>query len=349
MWPFGKGSKRALGVDVGTSGIRVVELAEHGEQEKLENYAKVSFPLERVRSSSSAQGHSLSTRRIADLLRGLLDNARVETGRVNFSLPDFSTLFTTFTIPSMKPDEVPQAVRFEARQRIPLPVSEVTLDWVVIGGDYAPRSNEILEILLVVVPNRVIDHYVQIADLAGLKMMGVEAEVFSLQRAFLREQKGTFGLVDIGLQSTTVSIVDDDLLKTSHSFDIGAGRVTSGLVKSAGLSQKEADVFKKNKGLMDDSNEVISPVLDQMISEIDKVVDRFYERKGKDVSRYFLAGGMAGMPGLKDYFEKRIKREVEIGFPFEGMVYPPVLEEELKKIAPEFAIATGIALKGIEE
>lgn len=353
LWPFNKGSKSALGVDMGTSALRVVELAQHGQQEKLENYAKVSFPVKRTGAppTSNSRGFSLSTKRVAELLREVLDEAKVESNRVSFSLPDFSTLFTTMTIPSMKPDEVPQAVNFEARQRVPLPISEVTLDWIVIGGDYAPRSKSSLEILLVVVPNRVIDRYVHIAELADLKLVGMEAEVFGLQRAFLRDKGGTLGLIDIGLQSTTISIVDDGLLKTSHSFDLGGGGLTHTMVKRLGMSQSEVDVFKENKGLEGDgrSRELLDPFLDKMIAEIRSVTDIFYNNKGRDVSKFFLAGGTAGMPGLAEHFQSRIGKEVEVGFPFEGMVYPPILEDELIKIAPEFAIATGVALKGIKE
>ena len=351
LGPFGRRDKSVIGVDIGTSAIRLVELSRHGQQEKLENYAKMSFPIRERRGSTVSMDDRFffSTKRMADMLKELINDSRVESSSVNFSLPDFSTLFTTFTIPSMKRDEVPQAVRFEARQRVPLPISEVTLDWIVVGGEYAPRSTDPLEVLLVVVPNRVIDRYVKIADLCGLKLDGLEAEVFALQRALLRGMIGTFGLIDIGLQSTTVSIVDNDTLRTSYSFDLGGGDLTHRVVKGMSLSERDASVIKQNRGLDGPMIELLGPTIDKMVKEIRKVTDRFYEQKGRDVSRYYLAGATATMPGLTEYLREKLGKDVVISLPFEGMVYPPIIEDDLIRISPEFTIATGIALKGITE
>jgi len=352
IWPFGKQKRGALGIDIGTSAIRVVELSRHGDQERLENYAQLSLPLRAPRYfGQSRKGKLLfSTSNLAEMLARLLAEAKIESNNACFSIPDFSTLFTTFSLPSMKKEEVPQAVRFEARQRVPLPISEVTLDWLRIGGDYAPRSKEQIEILMVVVPNRIIDRYTRIAELCNLSLAGVEAEVFALQRALLRGQRDTVGLIDIGAQSTTISVIDDASLKISHSFDIAGNDLTQRVVDGFDLSYKEAKVIKENQGLLGgeiDIRSVLFPVLDSMLLEIKRTGDRFYNQRGKEIKKYIIAGATASLPGLDQYFSNELEAEVEIAFPFRDMVYPPLLEEELKKIGPAFSIATGMAVKGL--
>lgn len=350
IWPFGAGKKPVLGIDIGTSAIRLVELSTHGGQEKLENYARFSLPVRRPRYFGEAKKGELvfSTKQLGQMVRRLLREAKTEGKKASFSIPDFSTLFTTFPLPAVKRDEASEAVRFEARQRVPLPVSEVTLDWLKIGGEYAPRSKEGIEVLLVVVPNRVIDKYTRISEFCGLDLYGVEAEVFGLQRALVREGKGVVGVVDIGAQSTTASVIDNGVLKISHSFDLAGNNLTARVKERLGLSYKKAEVVKENKGLLDEEiKRVLTPLLNEMAGEIEKTADRFYNRKGKEVRKWILAGASAALPGLKKHWAEKLGQEVEIARPFQGLAYPAILEREVKKISPGFAIATGMAIKSL--
>ncbi len=347
---FKKEPDSVLGVDVGTSSIRAVELSRHGQQEKLENYVKVTPPAAEPRFLGGASKGKLllSDQRIAEMLKKSLLEAGVESEQAYFSIPDFSTFFTTFSLPSMKKEEIKDAVRFEARQRVPMPIREVTLDWVLIKGNFFPRSKERLEILLVVVPNRVIDRYTSIAELAGLKLKGVEAEVFAIQRAAARDEKDTMGLIDIGVQSTTVSIVDEGTLKTSYSFDIAGHDLTHRISKMMDLSFERAEVIKENKGLLNpETKKTLEPILRDMTDEIRRASDGFYRERGKQATRFIMAGATAAMPGLKEYLTQELSSDIEISFPFRGMVYPSILEKELLKIGPGFTIAAGMAIKGL--
>lgn len=350
IWPFGEKAKPRLGIDIGTSAIRLVELSRHGGQEKVENYARASLPLREPRYFGQSKKGELifSSKQLSKMLLKLLREAKVEGETASFSIPDFSTLFTTFQLPAMKREEAPEAVRFEARQRVPLPISEVTLDWLKIGGTYAPRGKEGIEVLLVVVPNRVIDRYTEIAGFCGLNLYGVEAEVFGLQRSLLRDETGTVEMVDIGAQSTTASIVDEGILRISHSFDIAGNDFTARVREGLNLSYGRARIEKENKGLEDEGvREVLAPILNKMVGEIKKAGDRFYNKKGKEVETCIIGGGSASLPGLTGYLQQKLEAKVEIARPFQGMAYPPVLEEEIKKISPGFAVAVGMAIKSL--
>lgn len=353
MWPFKRRPTSVLGIDIGTSVIRVVELSKHGEQEKLTNYGFVSlFPVSekppgRLRKNAGV----LSSEEISEILVSILRAAKINTQQVIFSIPDFSTFFTNFTLPSMSKEEVPQAVEFEARRHVPLPLSEVTLDWTVIDGSFSGGKAENLEILLVVVPNITIAQYSKIAELCQLNLLSLEAEAFGLLRALMRHNKQAAVLIDIGAQSTTCSVVDNGKIKFSHSFDIAGNDLTARLSQSLDMDYEMAEDLKEKQGIIGNgqkAKEILAPMLDLMLSEIDKVVTSFYQEEGKEVQSYIISGGSALLPGLKEYLSQFLKKEIKIAEPFKDMIYPPILEESLREIGPGFSVAVGAALRGLE-
>jgi len=98
----------------------------------------------------------------------------------------------------------------------------------------------------------------------------------------------------------------------------------------------------------ENTKDVLTPLFDLTLAEIKKVTESFYQREGKEIQTYIIAGGSALLPGLKDYFSKSLKKEVKIADPFVDMVSPPILEETLKEIGPGLSVAAGVALKGLE-
>lgn len=353
IWPFKRRPKSVLGIDIGTSVIRVVELARRGDQEMLKNYGFVSIspfyerPLRRIRKDTLL----LSTREISEILKSILRTAEIKTQKAVFSLPDFASFFTSFTLPPMSKEEIPQAVQFEARRHVPLPLSEVTLDWSITKGIVSSPKKEELEILLVAVPNATIDQYKKIFELCKLELISLEAEVFGLQRSLIRDNEETIALIDIGAQSTTCTIVDKKILKYSHSFDVAGNDLTERLSKSLSLDYKAAEDLKKKRGILRDeqkTRDILTPLFDLMLVDIGKVTESFYQEEGKEIKTYIIAGGSAFLPGLKEYFSEHLKKAVKIANPFAKMLYPSILEGVLKEIGPEFPVAVGMALKGLE-
>ena len=232
IWPFGKQKRGALGIDIGTSAIRVVELSRHGDQERLENYAQLSLPLRAPRYfGQSRKGKLLfSTSNLAEMLARLLAEAKIESNNACFSIPDFSSFFTTFKVPVTDEAELPEAVKIQSQQYIPLPLSEITLDWQLIKKNISDKKISSVEVLLVAVPNQIIHQYQEIARLAFLDLKNLEAEVFGLIRTLVRNEDPAV-IIDIGQESTTCSIVDKKILKVSHSFDLGSGKLVNALMK----------------------------------------------------------------------------------------------------------------------
>lgn len=358
--PFKIISKRALGVDIGTAFVRLVELSGSKGRQKLENYGKISASamFDKPFRSFGKNTLLLSTEDIAKAILAVIEEAKIKTKRAIFSIPDFSSFFTNIELPLMTVEELPQAVEAEARQYIPLPLSEITLDWQIIERGAPGQKEEKFKILLAAVPNEVINQCQEIAKLTGLELVALEAEVFGLARSLVGSKKDTFILVDIGAQSTTCSVVDNGFLKRSYSLDISANELTMILAKSLDIDYKKAEQLKEEYGLelMDISaeeprknvREILLPLIDSIINEIKKISLSFCQTEGKDAKKIIITGGSAMTPGIKKYFEENFDKEIEIANPFLNIFYPPILEKKLKEMGPSYAIAVGMALRGLE-
>ena len=244
--------KRFLGIDIGTSAIKIVELSRWGERIKLENYGEIlaRFLYQKPFRTFEKSTLLLSSNDIAKAIKAVMVEAQIKARQCIFSIPDFSSFFTNFELPPMTKEELPQAVTFEARRHIPLPLGEVTLDWEVLKGKINQKKTK-LKILLVAVPNEVINQYREIATLSELGLFALEAEVFGLVRSLIPEdEKRVISLIDIGDRSTTCSIIEKRVLIKSHSFDMGGNQLTEQIAKSLSIDYKMAADLKTKYGLL---------------------------------------------------------------------------------------------------
>lgn len=356
IWnPFKIAPKGFLGIDIGTSAIKIVELSRSGKRKKLDNYGemKAEALYEKPFRTFEKSTLSFSNRDVIRTLSAVIKEAKFKTNKAFFSIPDFSTFFTMISLPAMTEEEIPQAVDYEAPQHIPLPLQSVNLDWQIVEREVNPASKqETLKILLVAVPKDVILQYQQIAAAAGLELISMEAEVFSLARALIgeAEKNQAISLIDIGARSTTINIIDNGILRISHSFDTSGNDFTTVMAKGLSVGYAEAESLKRKQGVLPEnkSRETMLPLIDLIIEEIKKIFSSFFQAEGKEIKKVVLAGGSALMPGIVDYFAKNLSKPVELANPFINIYYPPILENTLKEMGPSYAIAVGAALRGLE-
>lgn len=351
-----------MGIDIGTSFIKAVALRRRGSKFCLENYGEIGvpFPEERVFRAFEKDTLLLSDQDIAQAIQSICQEAKIQVRDVNFSIPDFSSFFTTFKLPIMTKEEIPEALRYEVRPYIPMPLSEITLDWVITEGEMGKTPTKVLA---VAIPNDVIRQYQEIARVSKLNLRSLEPEVFSLVRSlrhlFLNEkEKRTTALIDIGARTTTCSILDGEVLKISHSFNIGSNELTETLARSLNIDYNKAGMLKEKYGLSQDNSAmeipsvnvrgILLPLIDSAVSEAKKVFRDFFQNEGKEVDKIILAGGSVFLPGLKEYFSQEFGKEIIIADPFSGLSCPVILKDTLQKAGPSYAVAVGLALKGLE-
>jgi len=252
--------KSYLGIDIGTSSIKVVELSKSRDTYKLENYGAATFfseneflPMEVYEQNAL----KIPDEQVAELLKKVIAETGITAKRAAISLPVFSAFSTIIELPPMPEDEMEKAIQFEARQYVPIPVSEVSLASVVIGEE-RPKQGQLatvaqakkrLEILLVAVPNEIKNKYQHIAQLAGLELIAIEMETFPLARALLRGARDVVAIVDVGARSTDICIVDNGVARISHNFDSAGIDVTKAYGSLWRVDLAEAEKNKKAAGL----------------------------------------------------------------------------------------------------
>jgi len=352
--------KSYLGIDIGTSSIKVVELSRMRDTYKLENYGAVTFfseneflPMEVYEQNAL----KIPDEQVAELLKKVIIATGITAKKAAISLPVFSAFSTIIELPPMPEDEMEKAIQFEARQYVPIPVSEVSLASVVIGEE-RPKQNQLaaaqgkkrLEILLVAVPNEIKNKYQHIAQLAGLELIAIEMETFPLARALLKGTRDTVAIVDIGARSTDICIVDNGVARISHNFDSAGIDVTKAYGSLWRVDLAEAEKNKKAVGLdltpgqLAVAGEVLM-VVDGIVSETSRIINSYFNKTGRNVSGVALSGGSAQMSGLLERFKEGLGLDVVIGNPFEGLIYPRELKETLAKFGPSYAVAVGLAMR----
>ncbi len=354
--------KKSLGIDIGTSSIKIVEMSWFGEKRELKNFGELSISILQGKSFKISQKNSflLSSMDIAEIIQAILQEAEIQAKLVNFSIPDFATFFTSFELPPMTEEELSQAIKYTARQHIPLPLSEVTLDWQIIEGEFSKIKPTKLKVLLVSVPNQIIGQCQEIAHRANLKLSSVEAEAFALNRSLIKKEdkEKVVILVDIGTKSTTMSIIDKNVLKSSYSIDIAGNKFTSIIANFLNIDYNKAEKIKKKYGIMfvdgykEDVIKAVGkhliPLIDLILTEIKKISRVFEQAEGKKVDKCILAGGSALLPGLENYCVQKLGKEIIIAEPFSDISYSSILDKTMKEIGPSFATATGLALRGVK-
>lgn len=343
---FSKSSDNSsLGIDIGTSSLKVVELS-GGKEITLENYGEI-FMRDFLGQGpvKGAEGSLVySSKEIAEAIKHLLAETGIKTKRAYFSIPDFVSFFTSFTVPPMKKEEINSAIEFHSKQYIPLPISEVALDWFLEEGD----GKEKVKVNLIAVPNEIIDQYREIARLAQVEIISLEGEMFALVRALVRDVEKPTAIIDVGEQSTLLTIAEKGILKTTHSLEIAGNMLVKQVAKYAEIEYNSAREVVMNYGIEEEAvkKAVFSP-LTSLFSEVSRVIDAFEKKEGTAIEEVIIAGGFSLLPGVVEFAEEALDKKVIRKSCFKGVVYPEILEEELTRISNSHAIAFGVALNGI--
>lgn len=349
------GLTQIVGIDVGISSVKVVQLKKESEHAVLETYGELKTGPYLKEADGAAGGGFLRFQDsdVAAMLKDVMKESNVTTDRAVIAVPAVSSFVTMVELPSSDPGEIKQAVPFEARKYIPIPISEVLLDWQIIDeGDQPTGDASKTKVLLVAVPKEVINKFNRVAELAGIHISGLEVETFSLVRSLVGHDKSVTAIVNIGSESTTIAVVDRGVMRLSHNIDRGSDDVSNALARGLGVGQERAVQAKHEIGLSDrpedrESASVIIPIIELLLAEIERVISAYNRTTERKIERITMSGGGSKLKGLVDYTAKRFGVETIEGNPFRRITYPAFMQPILKDIAPSFGVAVGLALREI--
>ena len=364
---FKKAPEGVLGVDIGSSAIKVVQLRKKNGKAILETYGELS--LGPYAGIEIGRATNLPQEKIVEALKDLIKEANVSTAICGMSIPASSSFLSFIRIPTTDPRQLETAVPLEARKYIPVPITEVSLNWSVIPQETREFANEFeaheadanknqvqqsSEVLLAVIHNDVLNKYNQILQAANLQASALEIEIFSSMRAIIEQSLDAELVFDMGAGSTKLYIIDRNVLRAAHTVNRGSQEITLALSRSLSMSVGDAEHIKRTVGLSNEPEkhqvkEVISLNLDYVFTETNRVILNYQKKTGKNVSRIILTGGGCLLKGFLELARARFQTEVVLGDPFSKTETPAFLEPVLKAAGPGFAVAIGLALKQLQE
>lgn len=365
---FGTKSGSVLGIDIGSSSIKAVQLSQKDGHPVLDTYGELA--LGPYAGKAIGEATNLPLEKIIEALTDMLKEKEVNISSKNcgIAIPFSSSLMAVMEVPMLSQKELSEMVPLEARKYIPVPISEVTLDWYVIPKDKTPEPQELVktipepnksqiekgEVLIVALHNETINNYKEIINRAKLDVSFFEIEIFSTMRSVLDDEISPIMIVDMGATSTKLYIVERGILRSSHMVNRGSHKITDELSKSLGISMTDAEYLKREKGMPGEINgieikNVMILTLNYIFSEANQVILAYQKKYNKNVSKVILVGGGSALKGIVDVAKETFQTDVVAGDPFGKVVAPAFLEKVLRETGPEFTVALGVALRKLQE
>lgn len=345
-----KDGESVIGVDIGTSSIKVVQVAEKRGSAVLETYGEIA--LGPYGEADIGQAVTPPPEKIAEALTDVLREANVTSRVGGVSVPLSASLISVITLPTRNRTDLEAMIPIEARKYIPVPVGEVTLDWFVIPeaeADFLSASGRTrlpssTDVLLVAIHNSALSRFDAAVKGASVTPRFFEIEPFSMSRASYEHTTKPVMVIDFGASGTRIYVIEFGIVDVSHTVPRGGQDITRALAQSLSIPFAEAEKRKR----AGDENEAGASTLNFIFSEARRIFLTYERKEGKPISQVVLVGGGALLPGLLALATKEFQTPVVMGDPFAKVGAPAFIADVLSRVGPSFSNAVGLALRALK-
>ncbi len=339
------GRAGAIGVDIGSSSIKVVQLRDLRGTPTLLTYGELQLgPYEGI---DIGRVTHLPAEKAATALTDILKEAGTTGTDVAFSISYNSSFISTMLIPTLDQAQLSSMISVEARKYIPVSLSKVTLDWIPVG---TAEKEGATRVLVSAIYNEATEWYQSIMRAGALSVVANEVEIFSAIRSVVSPKDDTVAILDLGTVSTRLYIVAKGVVKRTHSIPLSGTDITAALAEELGIEFERAEEMKRTFGLTGDPAEprvqkVVLSQVERGLREIHTVIKRHEASEQATVQRVILSGGGALLQGLPAYARDMFSLPCVIAEPFSKVAYPAFLEPTLAQGGASFSVALGAALR----
>lgn len=332
-----------FGLDIGTSGIRLVQLRGNGPVKALTKYALVPVDTKLVMSDAKAD-----QQKIASIIKELVGQARVTTKNVAVGLPSQRVFNTVVDIDRLNKQELSKTIQYQADTLIPTPIDESKIDWALLGD--SPVDANKVEILLSSVPNEFIESRLDMLEGIGLNVVAFEPDPIALARAIVPSDATSAQMViDMGTHSTDLVITLAGGPRLSRSIPTGTDSVLKAAIQNLNIDQKQAEQFVYKFGLSKDKLEgqiynAIIGTVEVLVTEVEKSI-KFYQTRYQHapLERIIVTGGASTLPEFPLFLANKFAINVEIGNAWRNISFPQDRQNELLAVSNHFGVAAGLA------
>lgn len=343
------GGKYTVGLDIGSSTIKLVELKQHKT-----GYVLTRCDFQEIPPDSIVDGQIINYAAVSSALAELLKRSKPHTRRINTAIAGTSIIVKTANLPLMTPEELENSIQYEAEQYLTIDLKDVNLDFQIL--ETRPDENQ-MTVLLVAGKKDIINDYISVLSELKYTISVMDVACFAVHNLFEflhpESVEGVSALVNIGSRITNVELVKKLNPLITRDITVGGYSITDEMQKVLGFSAEEAEEAKRKASEGEETSDqilnVIKAGVDSLVGEIQRTIDFLLGSVGEsELSRIYLTGGAAKTLGLKGEFEKIYGVEVEILDPFKNLSLDSksVDPVTVNQLGPAAAVAIGLALRG---
>jgi type IV pilus assembly protein PilM len=342
-------SKKPLvvGVDIGSHAVKVCQLKQSGKKHSIVTLGSAVLP-----EGAVDDGTLNDPDVVSETISQLFKNLKIKNKKVGFSISGYSVIVKKISLSVMNDSEIEDHIMEEAEQYIPFDIEDVYLDFQdlktsVDGGDRT-------DVMLVAAKREIVDDYLEMLEGLNLKPVIVDVDGFALENTyeFNYQKNENIALIDIGASKMNINILSNGISVVARDIIVGSRQLTEQIQNAFDIDFEEAEALKLGniavKERQQEIGEIFTSTCTQWILEIKKAIDLYQSNHPEyPLAKLVLSGGGSKVAGLTDFLTQETTLPVELFNPFSNMKSnkKKIDPNYLNSIAPEMAIATGIALR----
>jgi len=340
------GRRELLGIDIGTSAIKVAEVRDSKSGYQLKNIGESLLHPEAIVDKVIVDQGA-----VVDVLSSLIDDLRIKTKNVVISISGNSVIIKKVSLPVMSDNELREAIPWELKQLITQNIEEINYDYQVLPGE---DSEGRMEVLIAAAKKDITNDYLAVVNEVGLNPIVVDVDLFALENLYdinYSDVNGILALVNIGACITNINILKDGMSIFTRDLNMGGNKFTEWIQKEFNIGYDDAEKMKLSlgrSGLPPELDKLTQDFLDTICRDIRKTMDFFSSTYlMQRVDKIMLSGGSSKIPNLKKSLESITESKVESVDPFKKVSFNErdFDPEFIKDIAPKMAVAMGLALR----
>ena len=347
---FGK-KENLVGLDIGSRSLKAAEITESKRGRELKRFGMTDIP-----HGAIEDGTINDPEAVAESIRQLFKGYGIKERNVAISIGGYSVIVKKIAVQTMDEEQLQETIHFEAEQYIPFDISDVNLDFQILGSNETNPNQ--MNVFLVAAKKEMVDDYYNLANLAGLNPCIIDVEAFALQNSFEASYDpgdDNIALIDIGASKTSLNILKGNNSVFMRDVSLGCSQINQKIISLADCSFDEAENLKfgdnPDRLSAEDLKEIVSSVVSDWCTEIRRALDFFYSTYPDDqIKRIILSGGGASISEFRELLGVEASAEVETINPFKSIYVDDRLDPEfIKQIAPQAAITVGLALRKVND
>ncbi|MDH3572470.1 MAG: pilus assembly protein PilM [Desulfobacteraceae bacterium] len=341
---------RLVGLDIGSRTLKLAEIIDTNAGSTLKNFSTID-----IEPGLIEEGSVRDPEAVSGYIRELFKSVKLKDKNVAISIGGYSVIVKKINVQTMTEDELHETIHFEAEQYIPFDISEVNLDFQILGeSEHNPHQ---MNVLLVAAKKEMISEYINLMKMAKLQPRIIDVDAFALQNIFkfnYSPEDENIALIDIGASKTSLNILKDNVSEFMRDVSLGCEQINDKIASTVGCTIEETEKIKlgEESDLIsaEDLKEIVVSVVTDWCIEIKRALDFFYSTYPEEqISRIVLSGGGANIKKFLELLAGETSADVEVINPFQNLIVDNNRFDSsyLEQIAPQAAICMGLATRKI--